>query len=181
MTVSDLPIHPDFQTFLGLHFTLPSGQTLYWVWICMPLGIVDAAFIFTKITKPIMASLRLEGKRSSIYIDDLFNSHQTFEGCALQEIYIHNQFLKGGWVFKPEKSSGPPSQKVKYLGIIINSLTMCFEIPKEKYELNLTESAFFLTSKHFPVRQLASWVGKLQSLRLAIGPIVSIMCKSLYF
>ena len=53
MTVSDLdsgywhvPIHPDFQTFLGLHFTLPNGQTIYWVWICMPLGIVDAAFIF---------------------------------------------------------------------------------------------------------------------------------------
>ena len=107
MTVSDLdsgywhvPIHPDFQTFLGLHFTLPNGQTLYWVWICMPLGIVDAAFIFTKITKPIMASLRLEGKRSSIYIDDLFNSHQTFEGCAFQKIHIHAQFLKGGVGFQ---------------------------------------------------------------------------------
>ena len=114
MTVSDLdsgywhvPIHPDFQTFLGLHFILPSGQILYWVWVCMPLGIVDAAYIFTKITKPIMASLRLEGKRSSIYIDDLFNTHQTEVGCAQQEVYIHQQFFKGGWVFKPEKSSGP--------------------------------------------------------------------------
>ena len=31
------------------------------------------------------------------------------------------------------------------------------------------------------MRKSASWVGKLHSLRLAIGPIVSIMCKSLYF
>ena len=38
MTVSDLdsgywhvPIHADFQTFLGLHFILPTGQILYWV------------------------------------------------------------------------------------------------------------------------------------------------------
>ena len=30
------------------------------------------------------------------------------------------------------------------------------------------------------MKRLASWVGKLQSLRLAIGPIFSIMCKSLY-
>ena len=30
------------------------------------------------------------------------------------------------------------------------------------------------------MKRLASWVGKLQSLRLAIGPIVSIMCRALY-
>ena len=62
----------------------------------MPLGIIDAAFIFTKITKPIMASLRLLGKRSSIYIDDLLNSHQEEVGCALQEQFIHKQFFRGG-------------------------------------------------------------------------------------
>ena len=187
MTVSDLdsgywhvPIHPDFQTFLGLHFVLPTGQTLYWVWTCMPLGIIDAAFIFTKLTKPIMAHLRLQGKRSSIYIDDLFNSHQTFNGCAKQEEFIHTQFGRGGWVFKPEKSSGPPSQSVKYLGLMVNSVPMTFSIPDTKYELIVSDTVKFLNSKRFIVRDLASWVGKLQSLRLAIGPIISIMCKSLY-
>ena len=58
---------------------------------------------------------------------------------------------------------------------------MTFEIPVVKFEFIITEASFLLESKFFPVRQLASWVGKLQSLRLAIGPIVSIMCKSLYF
>ena len=61
----------------------------------MPLGIVDATFIFTKITKPIMSRLRLLGKRSSIYIDDVFNSHQEDVGCDLQEKFIYEQFLKG--------------------------------------------------------------------------------------
>ena len=83
-------------------------------------------------------------------------------------------------MFKPEKLSGPPSQSVKYLGIIINSVSMTFEIPKQKLEFILVEALFFLKTKFFPVKRLASWVGKLQSLRLAIGPIVSIMCKSLY-
>ena len=69
-----------------------------------------------------MGSLRLFGKRSAIYIDDIINSHQDEVGCAQQERFIHHQFFQGGWVFKPEKSSGPPSQSVKYLGIIMNSL-----------------------------------------------------------
>ena len=100
----------------------------------MPLGIVDAAIIFTKITRPIMSSLILLDKRSSIYIDDLFNSHQEGVGCALQEKFIHEQFFRGGWVFKPEKRSGLPAKQVRYLGIIINSVTMNFEIPEDKLE-----------------------------------------------
>ena len=37
-----------------------------------------------------------------------------------------------------------------------------------------------LTARRLLVRTLASWVGLLQSVRLAIGPIVSLMCRSLY-
>ena len=92
----------------------------------MPLGIVDAVYIFTKIPKPIMSSLHLQGKRSSIHIDDLFNAHQEEVVCALQETFINDTFFQGGWVFKPEKSSGPPAQKVRYLGISINSVSMTF-------------------------------------------------------
>ena len=58
---------------------------------------------------------------------------------------------------------------------------MTFEIPVVKFEFIITEALFFLETKFSPVKPFASWVGKLQSLRLAIGPIFSIMCKSLYF
>ena len=61
---------------------------------------------------------------------------------------------------------------------------MCFEIPEDKFASVLEDAKFFLgTSKDnspFPVKRLASWVEKLQSLRLAIGPVVSIMCRPLY-
>lgn len=190
MTVSDLdsgywhvPIHPSHQEFLGLHFVHDNGEVEFWVWVCMPLGIIDAAFIFTKLIKPIMSFLHEQGKRSSIYIDDLINFGKTYRECADQEIFIHKSFLRGGWIFKPEKSSGPPSQTVQYLGLIINSVSMKFEIPQKKFDSILEEATFFLdisNNRIFPVKRLASWVGKLQSLRLAIGPVVSIMCRALY-
>ena len=59
----------------------------------MSFGIVDAAYIFTRITKPIMSDLRLKGNRSSIYIDDLLNMHQEEVGCALQESFIQDIFF----------------------------------------------------------------------------------------
>ena len=187
MTVNDLdsgywqvPIHPDHQQFLGLHFIHPDGSVDYWVWVVMPLGITDAAHIFTSITDPLMSHLQLAGARSSIYIDDLLSLSETFEKGLAQDLFIQNFFLKGGWVFKPSKSSGVPSQRVKYLGLIINSVSMKFEIPEDKLS-NLIEKAKTLLSKRrVQVKQLASWVGLLQSCSLAVGPVVNIMCRSLY-
>ena len=74
-----------------------------------------AAFIFTKITKPIMSSLRLLGKRSSIYIDDLFNSHQEEVGCALQEKFIH-----GVGKLQSLRLAIGPTVSIMYVGWVVD-------------------------------------------------------------
>jgi hypothetical protein len=85
MTVNDLdsgywqvPIYPSHQTYLGLHYRHPDGSVDYWVWVVMPLGIIDFAHIFTSITDPLMSHLQLGGARSTIYIDDLLSLTETF-------------------------------------------------------------------------------------------------------
>ena len=61
MTVNDLdggywqvPIFPPHQTYLGLSYQHEDKSYSYWVWVVMPLGIVDAAHIFTALTDPLM-------------------------------------------------------------------------------------------------------------------------------
>ena len=82
--------------------------------------------------------------------------------------------------FKPSKSSGLPSQRVTYLGLVIDSLKMEFEIPPAKLVRLLEGAKILLKARRFKVKALASWVGLLQSVRLAVGPLVSLMCRSLY-
>ena len=97
----------------------------------MLLGIRDAAHIFTALTSPLMAHLACQGCRCQIYIDDLLAfAASLLEGLA-QDRIIQEFFLRGGWVFKPEKSSGPPSQRVLYLGLIIDSNSVKFKSPSE--------------------------------------------------
>jgi hypothetical protein len=63
---------------------------------------------------------------------------------------------------------------------------MEFEIPSEKLARFMEGATFLhlllllLKARRFLIRTLASWVGLLQSFRLAIGPLVSLMCRSLY-
>ena len=83
-------------------------------------------------------------------------------------------------MFKPSKSSGVPSQRVKYLGLIINSVSMKFEIPEDKLSKLIEKAKFLISLRRVLVKDLASWVGLLQSCRLAVGPLISIMCRSLY-
>jgi hypothetical protein len=180
MTVNDLdsgywqvPIFPDHQKYLGLAFCHEDGLYSYFQWVVMPLGIRDAAHIFTALTSPLMAHLARQGCRCQIYIDDLLAfAASLLEGLA-QDRIIQEFFLRGGWVFKPEKSSGPPSQRVLYLGLIIDSNSMKFEIPSEKLEKLLSFGRELLSLRRVNVKSLASWVGSLQACRLAIGPIVA--------
>ena len=187
MTVNDLdsgywqvPIYPDHQQYLGLSFEHSDGSFSYFVWVVMPLGIRDAAHIFTALTSPLMAHLARQGARCQIYIDDLIAFASSFSLGVAQDRKIQEFFLQGGWVFKPEKSSGPPSQRVLYLGLIIDSVSMRFEIPPQKLEHILSLGKEILSLRRVNVKMLASWVGSVQACRLAIGPIISILCRSLY-
>ena len=79
MTVNDLdsgywqvPIYPPHQTYLGLSFQHKDLSVSYRVWVVMPLGIVDAAHIFTALTDPLMDCIFKKGKRANIYIDICF-------------------------------------------------------------------------------------------------------------
>ena len=111
----------------------------------------------------------LHGARSTIYIDDLLFLSDLFDLGVLQDKLIQEIFLKRGWVFKPSKSWGPPSQRVRYLDLIIDFQSMKFCIPSDELERLIQSGSFLLTNRKSFLKSLASWVGLLKSCRLAIG------------
>ena len=79
---------------------------------------------------------------------------QGFANVVLQDEAVKAFFARGGWVFKPSKSSGTPSQKVLYLGLIINSVEMIFEIPPDKMLRLLEGVKILLSARRFLVKSL---------------------------
>ena len=76
---------------------------------------------FTKLTKPLIACLRIEGVIVAIYIDDNIVIGDTYEECLIGTIKTVKLFLKVGFIIHPEKTSLQPSQKITYLGFVFNS------------------------------------------------------------
>ena len=95
------------QNFVVLHNGLPPGPRK-----------------FTKLTKPPLAMLRMQGYTVAIYIDDIIAIDQSFEECLLTVVEITNLFKKLGFVIHPDKSKFIPSKIVEYLGFIIDSEKM---------------------------------------------------------
>ena len=96
------------------------------------LGLQDAAHIYTRINRPIMAALRREGIRGLIYIDDIFNTAKSKENCLKAETRMYKLFQACGWLFKPSKSLGELAQFCKFLGLNIDIRDLTFNIPEEK-------------------------------------------------
>ena len=126
-----------------------------------------------------MAELRKRGMRGLIYIDDKWTLGATFQECLQMEAMAKGVFASCGWVFKPSKRSGDPAQVVRFLGLLIDSRDLSFSIPEDKVEKIVMGCKVLLAKKWIKVRKVASLVGLLQSVRLATGPIVAIMTRSL--
>ena len=99
MVVNDLtsgywqvPVHPDDQDKLGFQFEDENGRETFYTWSVLVLGLKDAVYFFTRLTAPLMATLRKEGFRGQIYIDDVLTTASTLESALHWEKRLYQVF-----------------------------------------------------------------------------------------
>ena len=187
MVVNDLDsgfwhirIHPDHWQYLGISVEGEDGEPEYYVWKVLVLGLRDAVHVFTRTIAPIMSQLRREGISSQIYVDDALVCNSTKELTLKDEARMIELFSEAGWVFKPSKRSGEPSQICRFLGLEINSTDYTFNIPEDKLLTIESRLQEVKSRRRLKIRMVARLVGTLQAVRRATGPIVSVMTRSLY-
>ena len=170
-----VPMCEEHWQYVGVHFVEEDGNIIFWTWRVLLLGLRDAAHIFTCLLAPLVAQLRREGIRCLIYIDNFFLTAVSKQLALEQEKRVFELFGKCGWVFKPAKRLGEPSQVYKLLGLEVDSSDLTFNIPADKLEKTKSRLGLVKMQKAWGVRDLARVVGTLQLVRLATGPIVSVM------
>ena len=71
--------------------------------VVLPNGLSSGPWKFTKLTKPPIACLRIEGVIVAIYIDDIIVIGDTYEECLIGTIKTIKLFLKLGFIIHLEK------------------------------------------------------------------------------
>ena len=126
----------------------------------MPNGYVDAMRIFTKLLKPAFSSLREQGRLSVIYVDDSFLGGRDFDECV-ENVQATRKLLENlGFFIHPDKSIFTPTQKITFLGYVIDSVEMSLTLTEEK-KSGILHSGTELLEGSPSIRTVASFIGKL--------------------
>jgi len=149
------------QSFLQFKF---QGKTFHFT--CLPNGLSSCPRDFTKICKPIFATLRSLGVAIVGYIDDSFLQADSYAECTDNVKLSVNLFESLGFIIHPVKSVFKPTQELTFLGFIINSKDMTVRVTDTKKETIRNSCLGIMHKNQAVIRSVASVIGIL----VAAGP-----------
>ena len=104
----------------------------HYQFVALPFGLATAPRVFTKILAPIMALLRSRGISLLPYLDDILIKAPSFPQ-AVDSVQITVQTLEQfGWLINRPKSSLLPSQRLAFLGMILDTSLSKVFLPDSK-------------------------------------------------
>lgn len=90
-------------------------------WKVLPFGLATAPFVFVKTIKVTLRVLRSLGLRCNLYMDDWLLVSQSQQELLQQQQLLWRVCHEMGWALSPDKSVTIPSQRLEYLGFILDT------------------------------------------------------------
>lgn len=160
-----VPVHIEFRKYLRFEWR----EKLY-QFTCFPNGLSCAPRKYTKMMKPVYATLRLGGHTIAGYIDDSLLIADT-EHDLLHTIQATLEMMeKLGFVINYDKSVLTPSTSITYLGFCIDSNLMRVTLNEEKVAMITQECQKLLAKNKETIRNVSRIIG----LIVASFPAVSV-------
>ena len=125
------------------------------------MGLSSSPRIFTKVLKPVFASLRGLGHVSSAYIDDSCLQGLTYLSCwenIRQTVSLMDDL---GFTIHPTKSVLTPCQQIVFLGFILCSTSMTVRLAPVRYQEIVKLCQDLLVTKRLTIRAFSKVIGKL--------------------
>lgn len=127
------------------------------------------SWCFTKIMKPVM-TLRLQGIRSIIYLNDILLFHLDPHVICTQTSWVIDWLQPLGFLVKFQKSYISPSQRIEFLGFEVDLVYAVLLLPAAKILAIKKELRIALWATTITLRILARLVGLLSASIQAIFP-----------
>ncbi len=120
-------IHPEHQKYFCFDW---EGQRYQFT--CLVMGLSVSPMFFSKLVGTLIQLARRWGIQISFYMDDTLLRAPSFNQGLRDTRLVGNLFQQAGFLLHGDKSVQTPTQQVKYLGFIIDSITMTLSLPDDK-------------------------------------------------
>ncbi|XP_035712588.1 uncharacterized protein LOC110855835 isoform X1 [Folsomia candida] len=153
-----IPIAADHRKFLKFRW-----RGKLYKYNCIPYGLCTAALLYTKLLKPVISLFRATGILCVYYLDDLLIIGSSYSDCMKHLNFISNFLETLGFTINKGKSQLIPSQRVKYLGFLIDSIIMRLILPSDKVARIITKCKEVLATNQIKIQTVAELAGWLIS------------------
>ena len=173
-----IDIHPEFQKYLGFAWEM-DGRVRFYEFTVLPFGLSSAGHIFTKVVRVLVNYWRSFGIPIIVYLDDGWVCEQ-YQRCVDIAKFLRKTLHMAGFLVNEDKYKFDPSDQLTWLGFKWNLQKGTIEVPIDKIH-NIYELLSYILSNQSDVsaRKLASFVGKIISLKPALGNICQLMTRKL--
>ena len=165
--------------FLGLQWE-ECGEEQFFMFTVLPFGLATACYAFTKILRPLVKHWRSQGLRALLYLDDGIVAVEGEAAAVETSRKVREGLAKAGLVEHTAKCMWDPSQVMKWLGFTLDLSQGRIMVPTVKIEALKSCLLYALSKNSLTARVLASIVGKIISMSLAVGPVSRLMTRSMY-
>ena len=155
------------------------GQQFY-MFTILPFGLATACYIFTKLMRPLVKHWRGNGLLAVVYLDDGIVAANGMEAAERASVIVRQDLTYAGLLAHKGKSQWVPPQKISWLGFDLDLKKGVVSVPPQKIQ-NLQELLIALQGcPCITAKQLASLVGNIMSISIALEPVARLMTRSLY-
>ena len=172
-------IFPGHHKYLGFRWDTNS-ETNYYVFTVLPFGLATACYLFTKLMRPLVRYWRGRGLKAIVYLDDGIIAVKGEQRALEESNLVRHELECAGFVINQEKSHWTPTKSIEWLGFNIDLAKGEFSVPTNKLDALKSQLHAVAEAPTVPARQLASMVGKIMSMSLALGPVTRMMTRNLY-
>ena len=133
---------------------------------CLPFGLSSAPRVFTKVMKPLIASLRMRGHESCDYLDDALLVGRTFQECR-ENVRARTSLTRSlGFTVNYKKSALTPTKHIDFLGFHLDSERMTISLPHSKVHSIIALIQQLLQQQSPKIRDVARVIGLLVSCEI---------------
>ena len=173
-----LDIFEPHQKYLG--FAWKEGEEIgYFVFTVLPFGLATACYAFTKLMRPLVRFWRGRGLRVVLYLDDGIVATKQEEANRESE-QVQRDLCRAGLVTNSCKSQWMPSKRLIWLGFEVDLERGQLLVPQLKIDCLMEQMKRARYCREMPATVLASVIGRIMSMSLALGPLARMMTRSMY-
>ena len=121
------------------------------------------------------------GHVSLVYIDDGISGSKDLLTAKAASVIQRRDLSHSGLKVNEEKTDWQPRQIGQWLGFIIDTIRMTFQVPPKKLEKSKRAISDVLNSSTVSLRNIARIAGYLVSMTMALGPIGRLFTRQMYY